>query len=76
MKISVSLPDEDVALLDEVAREEGLSSRSAALHRAVELLRLRGLEVHYDEAWAEWQAASDADAWDGVAGDGLGDAAR
>ena len=36
---SVSLPEEDVALVDEHARREGLASRPAAVHQAVRLLR-------------------------------------
>lgn len=35
MKISVSLPDEDVAILDEYPGATGLPSRSAALRHAV-----------------------------------------
>ena len=35
MKVSVSIPDEDVRFLDEYARDQGLDSRSAAVHRAV-----------------------------------------
>lgn len=33
MKVSVSLPGQDVEFLDAYAREQGLESRSAALHR-------------------------------------------
>ena len=33
MKVSVSLPGEDVRFLDEYAREQGLESRSAAVHK-------------------------------------------
>jgi len=39
MKLSVSLSDEDVEFLDEYARSKRLSSRSAAVQRAVRLLR-------------------------------------
>lgn len=56
MKVSVSLPDEDVAFLDAYARSRG-ESRSAALHRAVRLLRERGLGPAYVAAWAEWETA-------------------
>lgn len=76
MKISVSLPDEDVAILDEFARASGLPSRSAALQRAVRMLRLRALEADYEAAWADWEASGDHAAWDGTAGDGLADAPR
>ena len=69
MKVSVSLPDDDVAFLDDYARTRG-DSRSAALHRAVRLLRERGLGPDYAAAWAEWETA-DADTWEAVVGDGL-----
>jgi metal-responsive CopG/Arc/MetJ family transcriptional regulator len=46
VKISVSLPAEDVQVLDEHARRAGLPSRSAALHQAVLLLRRNRFEAH------------------------------
>ena len=51
MKVSVSLPGEDVQFLDEYAREQGLESRSAAVHRAVRLLRVAELGAAYESAW-------------------------
>ena len=39
MKISVSLPDEDVEFLDSYAESQGYGSRSAVVHTAVRLLR-------------------------------------
>ena len=76
MKVSVSIPDEDVRFLDEYAREQGLESRSAAVHRAVRLLRTAELAEAYQAAWEEWRS-SDAAAWDRTAGDGVaGDATR
>jgi Arc/MetJ-type ribon-helix-helix transcriptional regulator len=71
MKVSVSLPDDDVRFLDEYADERGFSSRSAAMHRAVELLRASSLEGAYEEAWSDWEASDDALVWDTSAGDGL-----
>ena len=71
MKISVSLPDEDIDFLDEYARSLGIRSRSAAIQRAVRLLRTSGLGPAYAEAWEEWTTSGDADAWDSVVGDGL-----
>jgi len=47
MKLSVSIPDDDVRFLDDYAREQGLDSRSAALHRAVRLLRTAELAAAY-----------------------------
>jgi len=69
MKVSVSLPDEDVEFLDSYARAQGIESRSAVVHRAVGLLRASQLENEYEEAWA---ASGDAEAWEETAADGLG----
>lgn len=76
MKLSVSLPDADVATLDEFARVAGLPSRSAALQHAVRMLRLPHLEDDYAAAWEEWDASGERAAWDTATGDGLSDAAR
>ena len=76
MKLSVSLPEEDVAVLDEFARTTGLSSRSAALHHAVRMLRLTELEQDYEAAWNEWEASADHAAWSVTVADGIADAAR
>ena len=70
----MSLPDEDVAFLDSYAKRRG-DSRSAALHRAIRLLREHGLGADYAEAWQEWEA-EDAASWDALAGDGLDHASR
>ena len=71
MKLSVSLPDEDVAFLDAYASESGVSSRSAALHRAVRLLKASRLGAAYEGAWGEWGDAGDADVWESTVADGL-----
>jgi Arc/MetJ-type ribon-helix-helix transcriptional regulator len=71
MKVSVSLPGDDVRFLDEYAREQGLDSRSAALHRAIRLLRSAELGGTYEAAWEEWAAQDDGALWDSTVGDGL-----
>ena len=77
MKLSVSLPEEDVEFLDAYARDQRIESRSAVLHQAIRLLRATELSDDYADAWDEWSASNDASAWDAVASDGLGaDAAR
>ena len=76
MKLSVSLPEEDVAILDEFARASGLPSRSAALRHAVRMLRLPDLEQDYAAEWEEWEASGDHAAWDSTAADGLAHAPR
>lgn len=71
MKLSVSLPEEDVVALDEHARKAGLRSRSAAVHQAVQLLRRSGLEDDYAAAWEEWDRTGQREVWEATAGDGL-----
>ena len=72
MKVSVSLPGDDVEFLDSYARAQGIASRSAALHKAVGLLRATQLADAYEEAWDSWEASQDATAWEAVTADGLG----
>ena len=76
MKLSISLPDEDVAALDRFARSVGITTRSAAVQRAIRLLAQPELDDAYAAAWAEWEASGDAAAWEESAADGLTDAAR
>jgi Arc/MetJ-type ribon-helix-helix transcriptional regulator len=71
MKVSVSLPRADVEFLDGYAREQGLGSRSAAVHRAIRVLRTAELGGTYEAAWAEWTAAVDDDGWASTSADGL-----
>ncbi|MEU1300536.1 ribbon-helix-helix domain-containing protein [Streptomyces shenzhenensis] len=76
MKISVSLPQEDVAFVDEYATRTDAESRSAVIHAAIELLRQAQLEEEYAAAFAEWDGSEDAEFWDRFSGDGLSDEAR
>jgi Arc/MetJ-type ribon-helix-helix transcriptional regulator len=71
MKVSVSLPDEDVEFLDAYASSEGFVSRSAVVHKAVRLLRASGLGGAYEDAWQEWATDDNDDLWDVAANDGL-----
>lgn len=64
MKLSVSLSDDDVAVLDAYARSAGLPSRSAALQHAVRLLRHEDLEDDYAAAWGEWESSGAQAAWE------------
>jgi Arc/MetJ-type ribon-helix-helix transcriptional regulator len=76
VKLSVSLPDEDVETLDSYAKSIGLSSRSAALHHAIRLLREADLEDDYESAWEEWESSGERAAWAATETDGMVDAAR
>lgn len=71
MKLSVSLPDEDIEFLDAYAKAQGIGSRSAVMHKAVRLLRSSELGPAYEDAWREWSASDDADAWETTTADGL-----
>jgi Arc/MetJ-type ribon-helix-helix transcriptional regulator len=71
MKISVSLPDEDIEFLDQYAQSLGVRSRSAVIQRAVRLLRATELGPAYAEAWQEWQTSGDAETWDSAVADGI-----
>jgi len=70
MEFRVNLPDEDVAFLDMYAHVHGLASRSAALHQAIHVLRVRGLGSAYQAAWSEWEI-DDEPAWSTTVSDGL-----
>lgn len=76
MKLSVSLPDEDVAFLDSYAKSRRVDSRSAVVRKAVQLLRASELEAAYEQAWGDRAGSESADEWDVVVSDGLTDAPR
>jgi antitoxin MazE9 len=71
VKVSVSLPAEEIEFLDAFVRERGLDSRSAALQQAVRVLRTGELGAAYEGAWEEWASSGDADLWDRTSKDGL-----
>jgi Arc/MetJ-type ribon-helix-helix transcriptional regulator len=70
MKVSVSLAEDDVEFLDSYAKSQGIQSRSAAVHKAVALLRASELSDAYEDAFGSWDS-DEAKAWDAVAADGL-----
>ena len=71
MKISISLPDDDVEFLDEYAETQGYPSRSAVLRTAVRILRSSKLGDAYADAWEEWEDSGEASIWDRTTSDGL-----
>lgn len=71
MKVSVSLPEEDVEFLDSYAESQGLPSRSAVVHKAVRLLRGAELAPAYEDAFASWEDSEDAADWDVTTSDNL-----
>lgn len=70
VKLSVSLDDDDVAFIDEYAATHEVTSRSAVLRKAVDLLRVAELGHDYAAAWSEWSDSEDADLWDATSADG------
>ncbi len=70
MKVSVSLPDDDVEFLDGYALQQGLGSRSAAVHRAIRILRTSELGGTYEAAWAEWLESAEDALWESTSADG------
>ena len=72
MKLSVSLPDSDVVLLDRIAHEQG-GSRSAVVHKAIALLRRDTLVEQYESAFEEFDGDGDAVLWESTSADGLSD---
>jgi Arc/MetJ-type ribon-helix-helix transcriptional regulator len=74
MKVSISLPDTDVAFLDRYARTQKIDSRSAVILRAVRLLQATELGEAYAEAWQDWTKSEDGALWDAIADDAPGTA--
>lgn len=70
MKLSVSIPEQDVEFMDEYADQHGIASRSAVVQRALSLLRVNDLGAAYAAAWAEW-TSSDEGLWAAADSDGL-----
>ena len=70
MKLSVSIPDEDVEFIDRYATEHAVESRSGVVQRALSLLRATELGEDYAAAWAEWDS-SEAEVWESTVADGL-----
>jgi putative addiction module CopG family antidote len=71
MKISISLPDEDLQFVDAQASSGQFSSRSAVLQAAVRILRDRQHADSYAAAWDEWDASDDGTIWDAATSDGI-----
>ncbi|MDR0958885.1 MAG: ribbon-helix-helix domain-containing protein [Propionibacteriaceae bacterium] len=70
MKLSVSIPEADVAFIDSYSQSTGLPTRSAVIQEAVHALRDQSLADEYEAAWDEWD---DGPLWEIVLTDGLDD---
>jgi Arc/MetJ-type ribon-helix-helix transcriptional regulator len=71
MKVSISLPDDDVQFLDAYAQSQGIGSRSAVVHKAVRMLRVSELGDAYEQAFTSWEDEGNETDWDAVTADGL-----
>jgi len=71
MKVSLSLPEEDVRFLDEQMSRGLYASRSAAAAGAIRAMRSSELTDSYVAAFDEWAASGEAALWDATAADGL-----
>jgi Arc/MetJ-type ribon-helix-helix transcriptional regulator len=71
MKVSISLPDDDVEFLDAYAQSQGIESRSAVVHKAVRMLRVSELGEAYEEAFTSWEDEGEAAVWDALTADGV-----
>jgi len=74
MKVSLSLPADDVRFLDEQMSLGRYASRSAVAAGAIQAMRRQELADSYVAAFDEWAASGEAALWETTAADGLSDA--
>lgn len=72
MKLSISLPEKDVAYIDRHLADHDEPSRSAVIRKAIERLRFEELSEAYGELWKEWGTEDDL-LWETTVGDGIED---
>lgn len=70
-KISISLPDDDVAVLDALVADGLASGRSEAIRIAIDRVRESALEARLAQQFAAALEDDYDDVWDVTAGDGL-----
>jgi Arc/MetJ-type ribon-helix-helix transcriptional regulator len=71
MKLSVSVPEEQIERLDRIVEARGLASRSAAIQEGIELLIHDSLVAEYKSAFREWTDAGEGTTWESTVNDGL-----
>lgn len=59
--MSSSLPEWDIAFLDEHAAAHAFTSRSAVIRKAIDAHRVDALGDAYRDAWDEWTESGEAD---------------
>ncbi|MCY3621386.1 MAG: ribbon-helix-helix domain-containing protein [Gammaproteobacteria bacterium] len=70
MKLSISLPTEEIAFMDGYARSQGIKSRSGVIKAALRNLRTSELSDSYASAWRDFDEEEDR-VWDRSSSDGL-----
>ncbi len=70
MKLSVSLPADDVRFIDEYSARIDVRNRSSVIQIALNLLRESSMSEGYAEAFAEWETSGEAELWQVAATDG------
>lgn len=73
-KISVSLGQRELEVLDDLVAELDLSSRSEGMREAILALRRQSLAKAYDECFSDPDWQTEAALWDSLSGDGFHDA--
>ncbi|MDQ3579057.1 MAG: ribbon-helix-helix domain-containing protein [Actinomycetota bacterium] len=76
MKLSVSLPEDDVRFIDEYSVRVDVASRSQVIQVAIGMLRESSLRDEYAQAFAEWDDSGEAAFWETTVGDGAAHATR
>lgn len=69
-KLSISVSDADLAVIDSVAHDRG-GNRSAVIHDMVRIFRELQAEDGYLRMFDEWHASDDKKLWDATTSDGL-----
>ncbi len=64
MKVSINLSEEELAFVDGLVDAGLCRSRSAAIARAIRLLRAADLGLAYDAAHRDWARSEDGLLWD------------
>ena len=71
MKVSISLCEDELRLLDELVECHKLSTRSAGVRRALKALRSEQLAAEYEACFSDPQFGEGSDLWDATVADGL-----
>ena len=71
VKLSLSIPEDDVRFIDGKARDGTYPSRSAVVVAAIRTMRHAELTDSYVAAFDEWASGGEAGLWEAAVGDGL-----